>query len=52
MGVELSLDARWEKQILALRSKAEIKKGAVTDTDIRSIVEWGHLIRHELTNEG
>jgi hypothetical protein len=43
MEEEISLEKRWEKQILAARTKADIKRAALAKTDVRSIVEWEHL---------
>jgi hypothetical protein len=45
MEEEISLEECWETQILAARSKAEIKRAALAKTDVRSIVEWSHLQR-------
>jgi hypothetical protein len=47
MEEEISLEKRWEAQILAARSKADIKRAALAKTDVRSIVEWAHLQRRK-----
>jgi hypothetical protein len=53
MVEEISLDERWEKQILInpKRQRAEIKRAALAKTDIRSITEWAHLQRNGVSAE-
>jgi hypothetical protein len=40
---EISLEKRWDAQILAARTKADTKRAALAKTDTRSIIAWGHL---------
>lgn len=45
MEDEIPLDDRWDAQILASRTRAEVKKAAAKKTDVRSMMEWAHLQR-------
>jgi hypothetical protein len=47
MENEISLEKRWDAQILAARTKADIKRSALAKTDVRSIIEWAHLQRRK-----
>jgi len=47
MEEETPLEKRWDTQILAARTKADVKRAALAKTDVRSIIEWAHLQRHK-----